>query len=217
MLYKNLKKVQRLINSIPICQLFMKSVDTKNAFMNILHSEAHSISIYEFIHGTWEKKKTSYTVYNIPVFQPLILLPGLVNWVWFIYLQDAASEPQPTAKDEESPVEEERDLTPPPLMSTHRGRPRRGAVSAEVYTEDDAASYVKKVWPWSYVIHFHLTYDQSLNFKCVSLSNFVCCHWISLCNCEQDFSTCSSKLRKKFWIFCHFIESREMSRNTIIA
>lgn len=34
---------------------------------------------------------------------------------------------------------------PPPLNPVVKGRRRRGAISAEVYTEEDAASYVRKV------------------------------------------------------------------------
>lgn len=33
----------------------------------------------------------------------------------------------------------------PPMNPVVRGRTRRGAISAEVYTEEDAASYVRKV------------------------------------------------------------------------
>ena len=42
------------------------------------------------------------------------------------------------------PEDDEPAVAPPPRATTDR-RPRRGAVSAEVYTEDDAANYVKKV------------------------------------------------------------------------
>lgn len=34
---------------------------------------------------------------------------------------------------------------PPPMNPVVKGRRRRGAISAEVYTEEDAASYVRKV------------------------------------------------------------------------
>ncbi|KAK2528403.1 Prkar1a, partial [Columba guinea] len=39
---------------------------------------------------------------------------------------------------------------PPPLNPVVKGRRRRGAISAEVYTEEDAASYVRKVIPKDY-------------------------------------------------------------------
>ncbi|XP_061557262.1 protein kinase, cAMP-dependent, regulatory, type I, alpha (tissue specific extinguisher 1) a [Phycodurus eques] len=38
----------------------------------------------------------------------------------------------------------------PPMNPVVRGRSRRGAISAEVYTEEDAASYVRKVIPKDY-------------------------------------------------------------------
>uniref|UniRef100_A0AAQ4QFY6 cAMP-dependent protein kinase type I-alpha regulatory subunit n=1 Tax=Gasterosteus aculeatus aculeatus TaxID=481459 RepID=A0AAQ4QFY6_GASAC len=38
----------------------------------------------------------------------------------------------------------------PPMNPVVRGRTRRGAISAEVYTEEDAASYVRKVIPKDY-------------------------------------------------------------------
>lgn len=37
------------------------------------------------------------------------------------------------------------DEVSPPMNPVVRGRNRRGAISAEVYTEEDAASYVRKV------------------------------------------------------------------------
>ncbi|ESO10754.1 hypothetical protein HELRODRAFT_72321 [Helobdella robusta] len=46
--------------------------------------------------------------------------------------------------------EEEREASPTPQAAAPKKRSRRGAVSAEVYTEEDAASYVKKVVPKDY-------------------------------------------------------------------
>lgn len=40
---------------------------------------------------------------------------------------------------------EEEISPPPPMNPVVKGRRRRGAISAEVYTEEDAASYVRKV------------------------------------------------------------------------
>lgn len=37
---------------------------------------------------------------------------------------------------------------PPPMNPIMKERGRRGAISAEVYTEEDAASYVRKVGPY---------------------------------------------------------------------
>ncbi|XDA81309.1 hypothetical protein R6Z07M_011249 [Ovis aries] len=44
----------------------------------------------------------------------------------------------------------EDEISPPPPNPVVKGRRRRGAISAEVYTEEDAASYVRKVIPKDY-------------------------------------------------------------------
>lgn len=54
----------------------------------------------------------------------------------FMSQQKAASRTD-SREDEISP--------PPPMNPVVKGRRRRGAISAEVYTEEDAASYVRKV------------------------------------------------------------------------
>ena len=46
----------------------------------------------------------------------------------------------------------------PPATATVKKRTRRGAVSAEVYTEEDAASYVKKVFKCFSVIIYIFIY-----------------------------------------------------------
>ena len=51
--------------------------------------------------------------------------------------QQKASSRTDSREDEISP--------PPPMNPVVKGRRRRGAISAEVYTEEDAASYVRKV------------------------------------------------------------------------
>lgn len=51
-----------------------------------------------------------------------------------------------TESGNHSPPGDEDACHAPPSMTSER-RPRRGAVSAEVYTEEDAATYVKKVVP----------------------------------------------------------------------
>jgi cAMP-dependent protein kinase regulator len=51
----------------------------------------------------------------------------------------------------------------PPMNPVVKGRRRRGAISAEVYTEEDAASYVRKVRmhrhsyniPYAYITQLH--------------------------------------------------------------
>ncbi|KAK2147991.1 hypothetical protein LSH36_523g01007 [Paralvinella palmiformis] len=63
-------------------------------------------------------------------------------------LPSEEAEKQQNASTEE--VEEEKDEeSPSPMQRIPKQRTRRGAVSAEVYTEEDAASYVKKKHPFS--------------------------------------------------------------------
>lgn len=56
--------------------------------------------------------------------------------------QTKSATPPPDDRDDE--------VSPTPPQAAPKRRPRRGAVSAEVYTEEDAASYVKKVVPKDY-------------------------------------------------------------------
>jgi len=57
----------------------------------------------------------------------------------------ATTKPAPVGGG--APAEDEEPAVAPPPRSTSDRRPRRGAVSAEVYNEDDATNYVKKVVP----------------------------------------------------------------------
>ncbi|XP_002741911.2 cAMP-dependent protein kinase regulatory subunit-like, partial [Saccoglossus kowalevskii] len=64
--------------------------------------------------------------------------------------RESASKPKSKSA---SPPPEDRDeeVSPtPPVSQVRVTRRRRGAVSAEVYTEEDAATYVKKVVPKDY-------------------------------------------------------------------
>lgn len=60
------------------------------------------------------------------------------------------------------------DEVSPPMNPVVRGRSRRGAISAEVYTEEDAASYVRKVSNVSHsvfkVCYRSLSPHRTLNF-----------------------------------------------------
>ena len=58
--------------------------------------------------------------------------------------QQKASSSRSDSRDEE---------VSPPMNPVVKGRRRRGAFSAEVYTEEDAASYVRKVDTYSCEIH----------------------------------------------------------------
>lgn len=54
--------------------------------------------------------------------------------------QQTASRQKPTLRSDSR-----EDEVSPPMNPVVRGRTRRGAISAEVYNEEDAASYVRKV------------------------------------------------------------------------
>lgn len=59
--------------------------------------------------------------------------------------QQTASQQKPTLRSDSR-----EDEVSPPVNPVVRGRTRRGAISAEVYNEEDAASYVRKVIPKDY-------------------------------------------------------------------
>lgn len=73
----------------------------------------------------------------------------------FMYLQEPASEPPPTAKDEESAMTEERDSTSFFAKSTHRVYERGSPLRAKVYKEEAVAPQVKKVCD-QHFLYFHL-------------------------------------------------------------
>lgn len=57
--------------------------------------------------------------------------------------------------NDEAPQSDDDEISPIPPLQAPKKRIRRGAVSAEVYTEEDAASYVKKVWQY---LNIHIIY-----------------------------------------------------------
>lgn len=72
----------------------------------------------------------------INIFGFLPLLPSFQEEAKQIQNQQKASSSRSDSRDEE---------VSPPMNPVVKGRRRRGAFSAEVYTEEDAASYVRKV------------------------------------------------------------------------
>lgn len=63
------------------------------------------------------------------------------------------------------------DEVSPPMNPVVKGRRRRGAISAEVYTEEDAASYVRKVCvsPNDVMSHVLCSIGQSVVFSVFSV------------------------------------------------
>lgn len=89
--------------------------------------------------------KWVYTAFIQQVLQEMIIL-----WVLQVWLCGPAAlqeEAQQVAYQQKSGSRSDsrEDEVSPPMNPVVRGRSRRGAISAEVYTEEDAASYVRKV------------------------------------------------------------------------
>lgn len=68
---------------------------------------------------------------------------GCIN-ITSAVMQEEAKKVAPQHKAN-SVSDSREDEVSPPMNPVVRGRSRRGAISAEVYTEEDAASYVRKV------------------------------------------------------------------------
>ncbi|XP_030779672.1 cAMP-dependent protein kinase type I-alpha regulatory subunit isoform X1 [Rhinopithecus roxellana] len=77
----------------------------------------------------------------------VILLPQHAKWLG---LQEEAKQIQNLQKAGTRTDSREDEISPPPPNPVVKGRRRRGAISAEVYTEEDATSYVRKVIPKDY-------------------------------------------------------------------
>lgn len=75
-------------------------------------------------------------LFSVPLASCLLPLPSLQEEAKQIQNQQKASSSRSDSRDEE---------VSPPMNPVVKGRRRRGAFSAEVYTEEDAASYVRKV------------------------------------------------------------------------
>jgi cAMP-dependent protein kinase regulator len=60
-------------------------------------------------------------------------------------LQEQLKEKNKSATPPSDEKDDDVSTTPPNFPPPMKARPRRGAVSAEVYKEEDAAQYIKKV------------------------------------------------------------------------
>lgn len=69
----------------------------------------------------------------------------LYKCIIFFFFQEEAKQIQNLQKASTRGDSREDEISPPPPNPVVKGRRRRGAISAEVYTEEDAASYVRKV------------------------------------------------------------------------
>lgn len=68
----------------------------------------------------------------------------VLSCVFAVHLQEEAKQLLNQQKAS-SRSDSREDEVSPPMNPVVKGRRRRGAISAEVYTEEDAASYVRKV------------------------------------------------------------------------
>lgn len=64
---------------------------------------------------------------------------------YLLFRQNFVAKSAEPARSATPPSEDRDEVSPTPPQPAPKKRTRRGAVSAEVYTEEDAASYVKKV------------------------------------------------------------------------
>ncbi|KAJ8254504.1 hypothetical protein COCON_G00211160 [Conger conger] len=69
---------------------------------------------------------------------------------YFDRLEKEEAKQLQTQQKPSSRSDSREDEVSPPMNPVVKGRRRRGAISAEVYTEEDAASYVRKVIPKDY-------------------------------------------------------------------
>ncbi len=95
------------------------------------------------------------------------------------------------------------DEVSPPMNPVVRGRSRRGAISAEVYTEEDAASYVRKVSVDKFFIHTpsYLKLHESMCLYCM-YQLLQCVMWKGLYidePTEKSHQLCCG--RQLYWVF----------------
>lgn len=72
-------------------------------------------------------------------------LPVSVSQICFFAASQEEAQQMASQLKSSSRSDSREEEVSPPMNPVVRGRSRRGAISAEVYTEEDAASYVRKV------------------------------------------------------------------------
>lgn len=73
------------------------------------------------------------------------MLPVSVSQICFFAASQEEAQQMASQLKSSSRSDSREEEVSPPMNPVVRGRSRRGAISAEVYTEEDAASYVRKV------------------------------------------------------------------------
>lgn len=77
-------------------------------------------------------------VFSLFLFLPLPILS-------LVFLQEECKQIMARQKSNSQSDSHDDEVSPPPPNPVVKARRRRGGVSAEVYTEEDAVSYVRKV------------------------------------------------------------------------
>lgn len=127
----------------------------------------------------------------------LFLSSMLVAWPIFslsphLFLQEECKQIMARQKSNSQSDSHDDEVSPPPPNPVVKARRRRGGVSAEVYTEEDAVSYVRKVslgctsstlqnayaWKHKFIIMFlYIQCMQSIYFKhctkCTAVNNNI--------------------------------------------
>lgn len=97
----------------------------------------------------------------------------------FFALQEECKQILARQKSSSQSDSHDDEISPPPPNPVVKARRRRGGVSAEVYTEEDAVSYVRKV------MHCHVSAGQSSDSCCLFIvlgstgQHVECCPHVS--------------------------------------
>lgn len=135
---------------------------------------------------TWKQIASCFCKINLP-----IRCFGFGFATWQEEAQLMASQLKSSSRSDSR--EEE---VSPPMNPVVRGRSRRGAISAEVYTEEDAASYVRKVSgdnPHIPCPHNSTITLNTCTYSCLSLFHFnkyVICICTTLFRSSAVFKIC---------------------------
>uniref|UniRef100_A0A9J7YD04 cAMP-dependent protein kinase type I-alpha regulatory subunit n=1 Tax=Cyprinus carpio carpio TaxID=630221 RepID=A0A9J7YD04_CYPCA len=139
--YVQKHNIQQLLKDC-IVQLCTNRPERPMAFLREYFERLEKVS--PFLRET-ACSKTRFSLEIFFTLEKYVSVPQLVVYVY----QDEAKQFISQQKSS-SRSDSREDEVSPPMNPVVKGRRRRGAISAEVYTEEDAASYVRKVIPKDY-------------------------------------------------------------------
>lgn len=84
-------------------------------------------------------------LFSLPLCVTLSMLVPLTSLTLLLFLQEECKQIMARQKSNSQSDSHDDEVSPPPPNPVVKARRRRGGVSAEVYTEEDAVSYVRKV------------------------------------------------------------------------